>query len=32
MIDKILDESNEKVRKIAEEKVRIVFDKVGVGR
>ena len=32
MIDKILDESNEKVKKIAEEKVRIVFDKVGVGR
>lgn len=32
MIDKILDESNEKVRKIAQEKIRIVFDKVGVGR
>ena len=32
MIDKILDESNEKVKKIAEDKVRIVFDKVGVGR
>ena len=32
MIDKILDESNEKVRKIAQEKVRNVFNKVGVGR
>ncbi len=32
IIDKILDESNIKVRKIAEDKVREVFKKVGVGR
>lgn len=31
-IDKVLDESNEKVRKIAEAKVKEVFKKVGVGR
>lgn len=32
MIDKLLDESNHKVRDIASKKVREVFDKVGVGR
>lgn len=32
MIDKVLDESNKKVRKIAEEKVIEVFKKIGVGR
>lgn len=32
LIDKVLDESNEKVRKIAEAKVKDVFSKVGVGR
>ena len=32
VIDKLLDESNEKVRKIASKKVKEVFDKVGVGR
>lgn len=32
LIDKVLDESNEKVRKIAEAKVKEVFKKVGVGR
>lgn len=32
MVDKILDESNEKVRKLAEEKVRLVYEKIGVGR
>lgn len=31
-IEEVLDESNKKVRKIAEEKVREVFQKVGVGR
>ncbi len=31
-IDKILDESNKKVRSIAEAKVHEVFEKVGVGR
>ena len=31
-IDEILDESNKKVRSIAESKVKEVFDKVGVGR
>ncbi len=30
--DKILDESNEKVRQIAEAKVKDVFSKIGVGR
>ena len=32
LIDKVLDESNERVRAIACEKVREVFKKVGVGR
>ena len=32
IIDKLLDESNHKVRDIASKKVREVFDKVGVGR
>lgn len=32
LIDKVLDESNTKVHKIAEEKVKEVFKKVGVGR
>lgn len=32
MVDKILDKSNEKVRKLAEEKVRKVYEKIGVGR
>lgn len=32
MVDKILDKSNEKVRKLAEEKVRKVYGKIGVGR
>ena len=31
-IDEILDESNKKIRSIAESKVKEVFDKVGVGR
>ena len=31
-IDKLLDESNKKVREIAEKKVQEVFSKVGVGR
>jgi tryptophanyl-tRNA synthetase len=31
-IDEVLDESNKKVRAIAEAKVKEVFDKVGVGR
>jgi len=32
LIDKILDESNEKVRKIAEAKIKAVYKKIGVGR
>lgn len=32
IVDKILDESNKKVRKIAEAKVNEVFQKVGLGR
>lgn len=32
IIDNILNESNEKVRKIAEEKVRDVYTKIGLGR
>lgn len=32
MIEEVLDKSNEKVRKIAEDKVKEVFEKVGVGR
>lgn len=32
LIDKVLDESNKKVREIAEAKVQEVFSKVGVGR
>lgn len=32
IIDELLDKSNERVRKIAEDKVREVFEKVGVGR
>lgn len=32
LIDKVLDESNKKVRSIAEAKVKEVFDKIGVGR
>lgn len=32
LIDEVLDESNQKVCKIAEEKVKEVFKKVGVGR
>lgn len=32
LIDKVLDESNKKVRSIAETKVKEVFDKIGVGR
>lgn len=32
MIEEVLDKSNEKVRKIAEAKVKEVFEKVGVGR
>lgn len=32
LIDKILDESNKKVRALAEQKVQEVFKKVGVGR
>lgn len=32
IIDKILDESNNKVRAIAKEKLEVVFSKVGVGR
>ena len=32
LIDRVLDESNKKVRKIAEAKVQEVFSKVGVGR
>lgn len=32
LIDKILDESNEKVRKLAEVKIKEVFKKIGVGR
>ena len=31
-IDKLLDDSNEKVRNIAKEKVKDIFNKVGVGR
>ena len=31
-IDKLLDDSNEKVRSIAKEKVKDIFNKVGVGR
>ena len=32
IIDKILDESNEKVRKIAQKKLEEVYSKIGVGR
>ena len=32
VIDKILDESNNKVRAIAKEKLEVVYSKVGVGR
>lgn len=31
-IDRLLDESNEKVRKIAEDKIRDVYSRVGIGR